>query len=428
MNKEKLKNIKVLYYPYKVIKKVITGTSYYIQYILSLFYIAKNKKRVEKKIDNNEVLNVVFVVQYIPGWNKLEPIFSKMQNDQRFNPTIVCVPLNIKNHVLMDKNGNDTYQYFINHGYKAVNAFLDDGSWFDLKQLKPDYLFHSRPYNYFMPIDYTSNKVVKYCLICNIMYGACLAENDQTVCINKDYFKNVYCYFAFDLYEMSYYKSIFRIGISNNIQKCFPYGATGIEQILKSKIENRKTNFKKTVLWTPRWSTDPFVGGSNFFNYRATITCLAEDNKDVLFVFRPHPLMFSNFVKTGEMTENEVEEFKKYCQIQDNIILDESNDYSLTFWNSDILITDLSGIVPEYFITKKPIIYCHSNVCFKYTESIEKLIHSCYEAKKSTDVNSFFYQLINSNDCMLKKREECMDELFSDVENNSVNVIKSLLG
>ena len=428
MNKEKLKKIKVLYYPYRAVKKVITGSIYYIQYIKSLFYISKNKKRVEKKIGKNEVLNVVFIVQYIPGWNKLEPIYSKMLNDQRFNPIIVCVPLNIQNHALMDKNGNDTYKYFIDHGYKAIDALLDEGGWFDLKQLKPDYLFHSRPYNAFMPRTYTSGKIVKYALICNVLYGTCLSLNEQKVCIDRNYFKDVYIYYSFDSLESVYYKKMNNLGFLFHIQRCYPYGATGIEQILKSRIDNKKTNYKKTVLWTPRWSTDSFVGGSNFFNYRSTITRLAEDNKDILFVFRPHPLMFSNFVKTGEMTEKEVEQFKEYCKIKDNIILDESNDYSETFWNSDILITDLSGIVPEYFITKKPIIYCHSNVRFQYTESIEKILHSCYEAKNSTDVNSYFNQLINSNDYMQKNREDCVNELFKDVENNSINVIKSFLG
>ena len=108
MNKEDLKKIKVLYYPYKAVKKLILGIKYSVQYTISLFFISKNKKRVDKKIENNEVLNVVFVVQYIPGWNKLEPIYSKMQKDQRFNPIIVCVPLNIQNHILLDDNGNDT--------------------------------------------------------------------------------------------------------------------------------------------------------------------------------------------------------------------------------------------------------------------------------------------------------------------------------
>lgn len=428
MNKEDLKKIKVLYYPYKAVKKLILGIKYSVQYTISLFYISKNKKRVAKKINNNEVLNVVFVVQYIPGWNKLEPIYSKMQKDQRFNPIIVCVPLNIQNHVLLDNNGNDTYQYFVDHGYKAINALLDDGSWFDLKQLKPDYLFHSRPYNHFMPKCYTSDSIVRYALICNVMYGACLANNDRMVCINKTYFKNVYSYYAFDESEKEYFNALYRKGLKYRIQRCFPFGATGLEQLLESKSRIIKnTRFRKTILWTPRWSTDNYVGGSNFFNYVDTILQLANNNPYILFIIRPHPLMFSNFVKTGEMTEQEVKEFKLYCHNCDNVVLDESKSYSDTFWKSDMLITDFSGIVPEYFITGKPIIYCHSNVNFEYTDTINHIIDCCYEAFNSKDIERYVYKLINQEDEKLQKRVQCANLVFPTVQYNSKNILESLV-
>ena len=415
MNKEKL-------------KKIITGMRYYIQYNISLFFISKNKKRVDNKIDNNEVLNVVFVVQYIPGWNKLEPIYTKMQKDQRFNPVIVCVPFNMQNHVLLDDNGNDTYQYFVDHGYKAINALLDDGSWFDLKQLKPDYLFHSRPYNVFMPKCYTSDRIVRYALICNVMYGACLANNDRTGCINKSYFKNVYSYYAFDESEKEYFDDLYRKGIKYGIQRCFPFGATGLEQLLESKSSIIKnTSFRKTILWTPRWSTDNYVGGSNFFNYVDTILKLANNNPYILFIIRPHPLMFTNFVRTGEMTEQEVTEFKLYCQNCDNVVLDESKSYSDTFWNSDLLITDFSGIVPEYFITGKPIIYCHSNVNFEYTDTTNQIIHCCYEAFNSKDIERYVHKLINQEDAKLQKRAQCANLVFPTVQYNSKNILESLV-
>ena len=77
---------------------------------------------------------------------------------------------------------------------------------------------------------------------------------------------------------------------------------------------NNNSTFRKKVLWTPRWSTDPYIGGSNFFKYKDVILGLARKKKDILFILRPHPLMFDNFVKTSEMTETEVIEFKKYCK------------------------------------------------------------------------------------------------------------------
>ena len=79
----------MIQYLKKVFTKVYYGVENYINYVISLIYIYKNKKRVQKKINNNKVLNVIFLIQYIPGWNKLEPIYLKMKKDKRFNPIIV---------------------------------------------------------------------------------------------------------------------------------------------------------------------------------------------------------------------------------------------------------------------------------------------------------------------------------------------------
>lgn len=73
----------------------------------------------------------------------------------------------------------------------------------------------------------------------------------------------------------------------------FPYGAIGIEQMLQEKVRKQNQGLK-IVLWTPRWSTDPYIGGSNFFNYKDIMTRLVKQNKNILFIFRPHPLMFEN--------------------------------------------------------------------------------------------------------------------------------------
>ena len=81
------------------------------------------------------------------------------------------------------------------------------------------------------------------------------------------------------------------------------------------------------------------------------MTRLVKQNKNILFIFRPHPLMFENFIKTKEMTSEELSEFKQYCEETENLILDEEKEYTSEFWQSDMLITDLSGMIPEYFIT-----------------------------------------------------------------------------
>lgn len=90
----------MIQYLKKVFTKVYYGVENYINYVISLIYIYKNKKRVQKKINNNKVLNVIFLIQIYSGWNKYEPIYLKMKRTNCFNPIIVCVPLNIQNILL----------------------------------------------------------------------------------------------------------------------------------------------------------------------------------------------------------------------------------------------------------------------------------------------------------------------------------------
>lgn len=213
------------------------------------------------------------------------------------------------------------------------------------------------------------------------------------------------------------------------VQNCFPYGAVGLEQILCCKIDKTDdTCFEKTVLWTPRWSTDPYIGGSNFFEYNNLIFSLARKNPNILFVLRPHPLMFGNFIKTGEMTEQDVKQFKDYCQNENNIILDESKEYFNQFWNSDLLITDASGIVPEYFVTGRPILYCHSSANFIYNEYTLDIINTCYQVRSKEDLLHNFYRIIAGYDEKQNDRKALIRERYGDVQSNSRNILKVLKG
>lgn len=425
--REKLKKIKLLYYPYRLLRYIKRSCLYHINYMKALCDIARNKKRIKQKLHQKEKINVLFIIQYIPSWNKLEPIYFRMKEDERFNPIIVCVPLNIQNNKLMDEyTDNDTYEYFVKHGYDVINALKRNRDWYNLKQLKPDYVFHSRPYNHFMPQCYTSDSIRKYALVCNVLYGANVSVNVQDITLNREYYKNVCYYFSFDVNEKKFFDRRFALGCKLGIQKSLPYGAIGLEQMLQARNIQKNYTFKKVVLWTPRWSTDSYVGGSNFFNYRNTILNLARENKDILFILRPHPLMFDNFIKTKEMTEKEVRGFKQYCNNENNIILDESKEYADKFWNSDMLITDASGMVAEYFITEKPILYCHSNVQFNYVDYAKDMIKSCYEVNNKKELTDYFYQLVSGEDVKLEDRKKCIDAYFADTQNNSTKILNTL--
>ena len=427
MLKDKLREIKIIYYPYQALKSLASNTEYFFRYRSSLANIKRVTERVREKVNRKEVLNVVFVTQYIPSWNKLEPIYRKMKGDARFNPVILCVPSNIENGQLVGDRVNDTYEYFVSKGYEAIDALLDNGKWFDLTSLEPDYLFHPRPYNEFMPEEYTSREVCKYALICNVLYGNNMTMHGEDFTLHKSYYSDVYAFFALEKGEARFYKDRFALGFKKGIQKCPPYGSICLEQILDEKKEKDPSEFRKTLIWCPRWTTDPYIGGSNYFNYKDTLIDLAKDNQDVLFIFRPHPLMFDNFVNTGEMTPEDVKEFKDYCNKEKNIVLDETKEYVDTFWNTDFMISDSSGMIPEYYITGKPVVFCHaSNINFTFTEFAKTMVKSCYEARTKEDIKTIFYDLINDNDYKADERKQVIADFFVDAQNSSTLITNFL--
>lgn len=63
-----------------------------------------------------------------------------MKADHRYNPIIVCVPLEIHNHIYNGGKYNDTYNYFIEQDMIVISMHLDGQmvEWLDLKQLNLD--------------------------------------------------------------------------------------------------------------------------------------------------------------------------------------------------------------------------------------------------------------------------------------------------
>ena len=401
------------------------------EYKRALSRIKSTKEKIIQRHLNapDKKIVVAFIIQYIPSWNKLKPVYDKLIKDNDFKVLLLCVP-SLFNETRIDKSvcnttENDTFNYFKNNGYECINA-LQNGTWFDLEKCEPDYIFHSRPYNHFMPKPYTSSEISKYALICNVLYAASLTCNGREVTLNFDYFKNVCFYFAFDKFEAEFYQKRFRIGIKRGIQKCYTYGATGLEQVLTQKSKWNNIFFKKTVIWTPRWSTDIHIGGSNFFRYKETIELLIDNYSDVLFIIRPHPLMFGNFIKTGEMSEQEVTDFKNYCYDRINVLLDEEKEYVDTFWQSDYLISDASGIVPEYYVTNKPIIYCNSNADFVYADYAVEMFKNSYIVNDPEELIKAFKLLYSDNDYKKIDREKSFINIFGDIQNSSKGIVKVL--
>ena len=140
-------------------------------------------------------------------------------------------------------------------------------------------------------------------------------------------------------------------------------------------------------------------------------------------------MAFDNFIKTGEMTESEVAAYKAYCEALPNVQIDERKEYVSTMWASSVLVTDYSGIVPEYFVMDKPLIFCTSNMILQPTEFTRRMLQGCYLADNEEELERHLENLRAGNDYLRETRKEIIQELFGETLFTSVrDILDELAG
>ncbi len=394
----------------------------------AMFYKVKQKMLGGKRSGR---IKVVFICQYIPAWNKTKQLYETLKRDPRFETIMLCVPSDISRETLSGQE-NDTWQYFMSRGYDGKNAVMEDGTWLDLRGVMPDYVFYTRPYNAYMPRGYQTRYVARYAKVCILMYGMSFTEEDTKVVLPRDFFRNAYFYFAETECMRDICMQRYKITQFLGLRKTVFLGMPAMLDILKSKNQGKGSwafsNNDFRIMWTPRWTSDLKLGGTNFLDFYQPLLKYAEDNQDMDFLFRPHPMAFDNFLRTGEMTEQEISDYKERCRNLVNVQLDLAQEYTETFWQTDVLVSDMSGIMPEFFITGKPVIFCVSNLVLELNAFIKKMCEGCYIAKNIGEVFSYIENIKNGKDVLAEKRKELCKELFGeDLEQIPVRIMEEIV-
>ena len=129
---------------------------------------------------------------------------------------------------------------------------------------------------------------------------------------------------------------------------------------------------------------------------------------------------------------NNVSKYARLCQIlygpdNDKKVMETTLNYDF-FWTSDILITDISSVIYEYFITGKPIIYCFSNIDIDFVYESKRILEVCYNVYTKNDLLNYIEMLKNGIDPLKNKRIELIEELYStDILLSSKNIAQNLL-
>lgn len=370
------------------------------------YNLSKKKEKVNGKI------KVVFICQCQHIWNKLRYLAKTLSEDSNFE-----VVLYIVKDPLDDSNGETIFEnYAKEHGIKYY--FYEDVK---LKDLNPLYVIYPRPYDVWLNEDIRSNVVCSYANTVYIPYGYSLMELGK-VNLNSSFTRNIKIFFADMGYAYDYFKRQHKKQIKREIQFAYNLGHPYLDELgqIKENCCQEKSAFLSlknqglNVIWTPRWTVKDKLGGSNFFRYIDGMFEEFIDNKEYNFVFRPHPYAFDNYVKEGLMTEGEKEGYLSKINTSKNSVYDFADDYFATFLDSNLLITDISSIIAEYLLTKKPVIFCHNEKNEILNYKMKEILTVFYNAYSMEDIRSFIEQIKSGNDYLKEEREKFVDKFLQE--------------
>ena len=78
------------------------------------------------------------------------------------------------------------------------------------------------------------------------------------------------------------------------------------------------------------------------------------------------------------MTQQQADAFRAKCEELPNVSLAGAPNYEATLWQSSVMISDISSIMPEFFLTGKPLIFCDTNMHLKLAAPTLRMLEGCY--------------------------------------------------
>lgn len=382
--------------------------------------ILKMKKSLRRILGNKKSdakIKIGIIYQEPITWAVIEPIYQKALADPEIDISVVLVPKMDFKYYLFTEAIHTEKIYELGKDiegkvYKSYDAKTN--TWLDLEKLEFDYIFMMRPYETYLPSCYRASSLAKYSKVCYIPYAYSVLDDFEYL-YNSHFIRNVYSVFCEKQSSFDYVNTRYAAGKKAGIQKFVNAGYPkydGISNYIAKESElwkREKTADRQRIVWTPRWTVDARLGGSNFLKYKDAFKDYVSNNEAADFVFRPHPMTFDYMKTAGLMSQEEIDSYKCFFKESDRANLDDRRDYYDMFFSSDVLVSDVSSIIWDYIFTGNPIVYCPTTP--NSTNITPDLKECMYFAESFEDICKYLAQLREGNDPLKEKRQLLKKEL-----------------
>lgn len=359
-----------------------------------------NLSVLQRELEQGDKINVAFLIQFPEMWNSEKSIYEVLKGDPRFSVIVIAVPVmqNDKNQEMFQEN--PAYSFLKENQIDVINAY-NNGQFYQIGK-DIDYIFLQRPYDDMMPKCYRFKKLSKLALLCYTPYSGRITKGIHVnIEFNDTFLPYIYSIFADCKESYEFVKNWYQ-KYKCDEKKVYDIGFPRNDLLFNASAQPANGH---VFLWLPRWSLNPYQDMSHFLDYIDVLLDDFEMHKDRTLIIRPHPLMFSNFLKNGAMTAYEIETLKVRIEYMDNVLFDQNKDYLETFRNCDYLISDKTSLLVEFFATRKPVVFCDTYEHDELTEASSQMVQTFYNISNSEELISAIEYLAEGNDKNKEFRE-----------------------
>ena len=366
------------------------------------------------RFENNGKIRVAFIICMPEMWTSLQAVYENMLQDPRFEVFLIAQPKKLNNPA-----DNEAFDFLSSKYPDVINAYSDSGEWLDPQQLRCEYTFYTRPYAEEYQESLKPSNTKKYSVTCYIPYGYSLCSGDIFDTVNNGSFL-CECSIFFQCNESSWKINQERFGMAakTNMIRLEFLGYPRFDLLDRHTYVPHRPDDEFCILWTPRFPTpdNGFNITGHFLDYYKHLIQFAEENTGIRIIIRPHPLMFERFRELRILTSEEIESIKQEIADADRVELDSYKDYRVSFSRSDLLITDLSSLIVEYYYSGKPVLYCDKADLF--LEEAVKMDQTLYHCTDWQEMQQIVIDLKSGNDFRYSDRVRLIDEM-AEVNNHS---------
>lgn len=397
-----------------------------------LLYVYKLQNQIsellfqEKKVPyiKGEKIRIVFLFQVASFWPSWESFYKACIEDDRFDVKFLFLDETVREKVQMK-----TAEHFLMRENINYINFCD----FDIDAYNPHIIVVQTPYDagHRIKAHWSSAWKAKGYRVIYVPYGIEISDTETShgMHFEQHVIENAWRVYTFSETMLKDYRkycvnagAVRALGLPK-FDSLYHREKFKLDEDLVARIGGRKV-----CLWKVHFPKIFEEGGKDIFvtpdvNEYIKFAEYASNNKDVFFIFMPHP-RFQEPVKNKTLQElanrlvNTLEEI-------DNVYIDRKDDYRFSIVNADMIIIDRSAVMVEAAAVDVPVLYMVNEQFYEpVTKAIEPLMESYEQGTSCDDMISFVETCLDGKDTRKELRNKAFHECIPFFDGNSGERIK----